>query len=400
MSGRGAALPEGAVLVHIGPPKTGTTALQMALHERRRDLAKHGVLYPGPTHRQKRPGFALTGQKYHGKTIPTSVWDTLAGSVRNSADQRVCISTESLARAQRSHIAKLVSDLGEERVHMIFTARRLDRLLPSAWQQRVKVKETLAYGPWLAKVLDPDGDNARSRVFWKHHALEGLIADWREFLPADRITVIVADESDRTQQLRIFEELLALPTGILDADDHLGGRSSNTSLSYDRTELLRRFNAMVSGIEGGRATRRVDQALRRGVYRAPREPWEVRIPPLPGWAAERVSTLSKDRAESVHNSGVRVIGDPEALLFDPGDQPEDLPPAPESVPISVTLATLAEAVRHANAAENRTKPRPAPVTRPAKPAVADTSSKRLLAEVLRRQRRRLRPVRRSAEDAG
>jgi hypothetical protein len=399
MGGRGDALPDGAVLVHIGPPKTGTTALQMALHERRQDLVKHGVVYPGSTHRQKRPGYALIGKKLHGKTIPLSVWDTLADSVRNSGDQRVCISSENLARAQRSDIAKLVGDLGEDRVHMILTARRLDRLLPSAWQQRVKDRETMPYGRWLETVLDPDGDNPRSQTFWKHHGLESTIADWREFLPSDRITVIVADESDRTQQLRIFEELLDLPTGILDADDHLGGRSSNTSLSYDRIELLRRFNAMVSG-ELGQATRRLDLDLRRSVFRAPREPWEVTIPPLPAWAAERVSTLSKERAESVRSSGVRVIGDSEALLFNPGDQPEDLPPAPESVPISVTLATLAEAFRHLDAAEDRTKRKPAPATRPARRAVADTSSKRLLAEVLRRQRRRLRPGRRHAADAG
>ena len=40
-------LPEGAVLLHIGPYKTGSTAIQQALFDQRDVLAEHGVLYPG-----------------------------------------------------------------------------------------------------------------------------------------------------------------------------------------------------------------------------------------------------------------------------------------------------------------------------------------------------------------
>ena len=48
------ALPDGAVLLHIGPYKTGTTAIQVSLHQHRADLAAHGVLYPGTSTRQRR----------------------------------------------------------------------------------------------------------------------------------------------------------------------------------------------------------------------------------------------------------------------------------------------------------------------------------------------------------
>ena len=41
------ALPEGSVLLHIGPHKTGTTAIQGALAAARAELAEHGVTYPG-----------------------------------------------------------------------------------------------------------------------------------------------------------------------------------------------------------------------------------------------------------------------------------------------------------------------------------------------------------------
>ncbi|HEY4377379.1 MAG TPA: hypothetical protein VGM93_09480, partial [Acidimicrobiales bacterium] len=41
------ALPANAILVHIGPHKTGTTALQSMLDRGRSAMAEHGVLYPG-----------------------------------------------------------------------------------------------------------------------------------------------------------------------------------------------------------------------------------------------------------------------------------------------------------------------------------------------------------------
>ena len=38
-------LPAGAGLLHVGPHKTGSTALQGALHQAREELAAQGVLY-------------------------------------------------------------------------------------------------------------------------------------------------------------------------------------------------------------------------------------------------------------------------------------------------------------------------------------------------------------------
>ena len=43
MSPAGSPIPEGARLVHIGPHKTGSTAIQVALHSARDRLGEHGV---------------------------------------------------------------------------------------------------------------------------------------------------------------------------------------------------------------------------------------------------------------------------------------------------------------------------------------------------------------------
>ena len=161
-------LPEGAVLVHIGPPKTGTTSLQGALHRQRDVLRGHGVCYPGTTQRHRRQGDALLERLGPGGEVePMSAWTDLVAEVAAVPDLRVCVSTESFARARPEHIERIVADLGRDRVHMVVAARRLDRLLPSAWQQRVKgVGEALPYGKWLSEVLDEERDNASARTFW------------------------------------------------------------------------------------------------------------------------------------------------------------------------------------------------------------------------------------------
>ena len=48
-----------AVLVHIGPYKTGTTAIQAVLAGHRTDLEQHGVSYPGEGNRHAREGWSL-----------------------------------------------------------------------------------------------------------------------------------------------------------------------------------------------------------------------------------------------------------------------------------------------------------------------------------------------------
>ncbi|MGC4112782.1 MAG: hypothetical protein QM747_20645 [Nocardioides sp.] len=166
-------LPERAVLVHIGPYKTGTTAIQTSLHEHRDDLVAHGITYPGRFHRQMRPSWALLGRSRVGEArVPIGEWDAMADEVR-AAEGRVVISSEDFASARPQHVRRLVEDLGADRVHVLVVARRLDKLLPSAWQERVKsVNETRTYDAWLREVLGPERDGGAARTFWHNHGLQ------------------------------------------------------------------------------------------------------------------------------------------------------------------------------------------------------------------------------------
>ena len=386
-AGPAALLPDDAVLVHIGPYKTGTTAIQSSLHEHRAELAAAGVTYPGTYQRQMRPSWALLGRSRLGEPdVPEAEWTELVTEVR-AAPGRVVISSEDFSSAGPQQAQRLVGDLGRDRVHVLVTARRLDKLLPSAWQERVKsVNETRTYDAWLREVLGPGRDGQAARAFWHNHGLEPLIDRWRGALPADRVLVLVSDEADRGLQARTFEQLLGLPEGLLTP-----GPYTNTSLSMERIEFCRQVNlaAEKRGWVGSQRLNAPRRGLLAGLRSAPLTVDESLIPPLPAWTAARLEELSAERAAAVAGSGVRVIGDADLLRYSAADQadPPDLGEPPTSMPV----AAAAGAVEHALA---RMLHQPRPRKPPKKPQPADpltgVSSRRLLREVGRRQAARLR----------
>jgi hypothetical protein len=333
------AVPPGGVLVHIGPPKTGTTSLQVALARERPRLPEHGVLYPGLRQRHRREGEALLQRnRTDGKKSPASAWDDLVREVRAAPLARVCISSENLARARPEHVRRIVSDLGSDRVHMVVVARRLDRLLPSAWQQRVKgVAETLTYGDWLTEVLEERPNSAAARTFWRHHRLSETLREWLEQLPPERIMVVVGDESDRTGLLRVFEQLLGLPAGILVGD---GSGSSNTSLTHERAELLRRLTVALGDRGTSEQRAEAGRTVLRVLLEVPRTEHEHSLPGLPPWAVTKVAEASLAQVEAIHSSGVRVAGDPAVLLVSSGGPASALGPDPDVVPLDVAARAL------------------------------------------------------------
>ena len=157
-------LPERAVLVHIGPYKTGTTAIQSSLHEHRAELPRPGSPTPAATTaRCARAGPCSVAAASVRPTYrpPSGTRWSPRYVVRPG---RVVISSEDFSSARPERARKLVDDLGADLVHVLIVARRLDKLLPSAWQERVKsVNETRTYDTWLREVLAKERTGRRGQ---------------------------------------------------------------------------------------------------------------------------------------------------------------------------------------------------------------------------------------------
>jgi hypothetical protein len=334
------ALPPGSHLIHIGPQKTGSTALQWALHHARDELRRHGVVYPGPGPRIREAAeFGLGFRRDDGQEASERAWRRLLRQIAK-APRLACISHEAFGRADDDQIRAIVEKLGGERPHVVAVARRYDSLMPSQWQQRVKAKVTLSYDEWLRTVLSADGhDHPSWRNLWVPHDTVTLLERWAEVTGSDNITLIVGDERRRDLVPQTIEQLLGVPSGTID----LGTvPQANTSMSYPQVELLRQLNLAFK--RHGWSGADYHALVRRGVVltllNSPRSPDEPRLPPLPRWARDRLVELSDRRIDGLRGLPVRIVGDLENLRVSPVDAPEDIGPPVEQVSMSTVALAL------------------------------------------------------------
>jgi hypothetical protein len=222
---------------------------------------------------------------------------------------------------------------------VVAVARRLDRLLPSQWQERVKSHDTITFDEWLRRVLGTDTEDREHRRFWASHDLVAMADRWTPYVGSERFSLVVADEDDRDVVPRAFERMLGLPAGLLVLPP-----AANASLSANATELVRRVNELFEsqGWPDETYHRLVQQGAVQQMTSGPRPASEGAIPPLPGWAAARVAELSDARIEQLRARGVPVIGDLEGLRVPApqGPVPES-PPRPEVVSIDTAVRAMA-----------------------------------------------------------
>ena len=311
-------LEPGTRLLHIGPHKTGTTAIQGALHLARERLAAEGVVYPGRGRQPLWPILAVTGQPalLGGPRPEISYWDNLVREIRAAGDQRVVLSSEFFAEADDATARRVIADLGGARVHVVVTLRSLTRILPSQWQQYLQNGFHFRYLEWLEGILS-DPPRTLTPGFWRRHRHDALVTRWAAENGPENLTVIVLDESDRLMLLRVFESMLGLPGGFLVPEE----TAANRSLTAAETELVRLLNEEFSRREWPH--RNYARFMRYGAVehmKAARQPspHEPRIA-TPAWALARAAEISAKMAASIEALGVNIVGDLSSLGKLPGD---------------------------------------------------------------------------------
>jgi len=337
-------LPEGTRLVHIGPGKTGTTALQSAFHHNRAALAEHGVRYAGPWLNVRPAVRGVSQHTANWRSTPGSErryakdWKQLVDEVAAATESRVVISSEAFAHCEPAEIGTVLDAFGSDCCHVVITMRPLGDLLPSAWQQSVQGGAVMPYERWLRRVLvdDPEGSTFRPG-FWRRTRIDRLAEHWGESIGADRVTVISLAEQRRDFVLRVFERLTALPVGTLVPDP----AEANPSLPYQAVEVFRHFNALYKqrgpfdSVEHGRL---VETGAVRLLKAAGPDVLERSPFPLPDWAAERCSDLMGTMNARLTELGVNVIGDLAALTRSTAKI------APAAAPTEVSVQDAAQVV--------------------------------------------------------
>jgi hypothetical protein len=309
-------LPEHVRLFHIGPPKTGTTAIQSAARVRRAEMLAAGVLYPG-RHRSHRAaisafmergfGWREEGERA-GKSPSISHWNSLMDEVDQETERRIWFGHEFAAAADDELAARWIEAIGP-RAHVVITLRAFSRMLPSMWQENLKLNGHRApFDRWLSFAVDPD--TRTGKTLRKRHDHGALVQRWAAAAGPENVTVVVLDARDHSFVFNSFEGLLGLPEGLL-ATAEVPDRGMNRSMSTAEIELFRKLNVYTRkhGLNWDEHAWLVyDGAINRLLQAREPGPTEGKLG-LPDFAAEFAHRQEERNVELISTSGVRVLGD-------------------------------------------------------------------------------------------
>ena len=320
-------LPEGSRIVHIGPHKTGTTALQAAFWNNRKQVLKQGVHYASNGRHAMTAVLAgiehLSPWTADKRPPPMWKWERLLNDIRSSSAKRVLLSSEFFADAKPENAARVIQQLDPKRVQIVVTLRPLSRILTSQWQQFIQNQNTIAFEEFLKKTLD-DPHPAKPPVFWRRHRHDDLVKRWADLVGPDHLTVVALNEGDRDMVLRAFEQITGLKTGTLEPDPTI----QNRSMTVPEIETIRHFN--IAFKEKNLPSLLYMRIMRFGAtfvmqQRTP-QPDEPKIE-LPDWSVEPIRAIATEMMDNIRATGVRVVGNLDDLLYVP---PPRVGPAPEA----------------------------------------------------------------------
>lgn len=227
------------IVFHIGPPKTGTTAVQASLDSSRRQLLEHGISYLPETTQASMAAMALTQRTdpSTGIRVPDEAWRSLAARISKSRSRTTIVSSEWLAAASEEHIERVRQTFNSQDVQIILTIRSLAAILPSRWRQNVLEGATYGYEEWLDMVFN-DRSSSQSQRFWHQHRHDLLAQRWSQVFGAQNVHVVVVRGNQPSFVLEAVEEVLSVPRGTLNRD----AAGANVSVSDVLVEGVRRFN--------------------------------------------------------------------------------------------------------------------------------------------------------------
>ncbi|MFI9542995.1 hypothetical protein ACIHAR_03420 [Streptomyces sp. NPDC052016] len=376
-------LPAGTRLLHIGPHKTGTTAIQGALFAAKERMPAYGVEFPATSRHPMQAVLAACARPgMIGDTRPTEGhWNRLVEQVNATGRSTSVISSEFFADApDDATIARIVEQLGGDRVHVLVTLRPLVRIMPSQWQQYVQNGLRMGYEEWLEHMLRKAPYEKPNPSFWRRHRHDRLVERWVRVVGAERVTVVVVDDRDREGLMRTFEGLLGLPAQLLRPVPD----TANRSLTLAETEMLRNLNKEFR--DNALPDELYSKLVRNGAVMHMKNTCsptsrDVKIS-TPAWAVEAAVAIGAEMTGRIEAMGVRVLGDPGLLsaLPKPAGQAGAQPVEEARIAPEVAAQALYGALAAVAGGAGR---------QPARP-VHQTSSKELVKVLGRRCLKRLR----------
>ena len=329
------------LIVHAGFHKTGTTALQSALFAVREKLEKRGFTYPeigGKAHHKAIYSLMEKGWGWEdrgGNPVDPTKWPELVKKVKRAKGCAI-ISSEFLCELNEEQIAKFKSDLGIDDVTIYFTLRPLLKIVPSAYQQHLKIGIRSDYEKWLHSILDNPGVSTITPSFWVRHQHAKVLKKWIEAYGKDRVKVVIVDEKNPAFMYQVFNDALGLKKPLLEEQKD---KDSNRSLTLDEIALLRKVNKIYPK---RRSWHDYETFIRQGAmkYLTNKVKPGEDAPRLltPEWAVAKIKEISKESVTEIKGLGIEIIGDIDSL--ESAKIPVGESVEPDQIPVELAARAL------------------------------------------------------------
>jgi hypothetical protein len=330
------------VFLHIGAPKTGTTYLQSVMRKNRKALKSDGLLYPGKRNAHFLASMDLRDSGFAGYRDPAAngAWQAVVRQTRMWRGGTIVLSHETFSRAHRNDVERAVESLAPAEVHVIYGTRNLTRQIPAVWQERVKNRDTLRYGDFLAAVKSPDANETVHQRFWRAHGPVNVLDRWGAVIPPERIHVMTVPQSssDPDALWDRFARILGLDPSKYDRQIS----RNNASLGVLEAELVRRLNLVIPDtIDWPTYSTLVKRQLAEARLARRTDVDRITTPPSEyEWIEQRADQVIR----ILKRRGYDVVGDLDELRVGPppaqaGPQPDDVT---DAAVLDLGLSTMIE----------------------------------------------------------
>jgi hypothetical protein len=326
------------IFLHVGCPKTGTTFLQSTVWQSRHALRSHGVELPVDRVSHYHLALAVREQlKDFDQPQAFTVMDRFAKALAESTAPTILISNENLASAPAEKAAGLMRMIqaaqSEAEIHLVITARKLDRQLPAAWQQMIQHRRTLEWDAYLQHVRAGTGPVD----FLSGHDIADIAERWAPDLPAHRVHIVTVPPPSAPRELLLerFCKVVGIDLALVAG----AAPTPNESLGWVQAELLRRVNVALGGRLGHSRAGfgRVGKRYFAHEVLAPMGGPRMAMPPeMAPWCQEHTDRI----IATIEKEGYDVVGDLDELQIGPTSTPP--PPVTDSQIADAAVKALAD----------------------------------------------------------
>ncbi len=140
------------IVLHIGPPKTGTTSIQTHLAALLGEPVAGGYWYPVPGGGNG-PGHADLARACLKEARPVAELDRVIATAQAADVGTLVLSSEEFAHAFPGRIARLKNVLEGYEVHLVVTLNEIERRAASIWQELVKTGRVVGLEKGIEQIL-------------------------------------------------------------------------------------------------------------------------------------------------------------------------------------------------------------------------------------------------------